>query len=277
MDSVLISAEWLQQHSHDPNLILLDASVKKVVGMTPIKYDSFTCIPNSLKCDLDNAFHLEKSVQPHTMPTAEQFAHQAKQLGINNNSLVVIYDNQGIYSSPRAWWMFNSMGIKNVYVLDGGLPAWVNLRLPTSTQYKTADVTGNVEAKINQGLVCDKHLVLKASNNQLAQIIDARSAGRFNATAPEPRPGLRSGHIPHSINLPFAQLLENGSYKTKTELEGIFDLLKLDKTQPVIVSCGSGMTACIILLAAYQLGFERLALYDGSWSEWGADSQLPIE
>lgn len=275
--SHIVSVDWLNANLNNPNLIILDASVKKVVGMTPLEYDEFSCIPGAQLCDLADAFHLKSSAVPNTMPTVEQFNLQARKLGINNNSTIVIYDDQGVYSAPRAWWMFKTMGIEQVFVLDGGLPEWLKQGFETSSEYVCKTNNGNVSANYQAQFVYQKDQVLKAINQQNCHIVDARSATRYTGTSKEPRPGLRSGHIPQSKNLHFATLLEKRSYKPLNELTDILNSLDISVDEQIITTCGSGMTACIILLAAYEVGYRNLTLYDGSWSEWGADSSLPVE
>lgn len=274
--SPLVSVEWLQKNLTNPDLIVLDASVEKVMGMTPIEYQEFCCIPNARFFDIAGKFHLASSPLPNTMPTSEQFSEQAMALGITPRSTIVIYDNQGIYSAPRAWWMFKAMGLTNVFVLNGGLPAWLNKEFGTHSQYGDSINQGEVNSHLQENSIITSQQVLVATNNPEQQIIDARSYSRFCGSVKEPRPGLRSGHIPNSTCVHFASLIQNGSYKSEQELENIFTSAKLDKNKQLIASCGSGMTACIVLLAAHIIGFKRLSLYDGSWSEWGADQSLPV-
>ncbi len=274
--SPLVSVSWLQQNLTNPDIVILDASVSKVVGMEPIEYEQFSCIPNAKFCDLADKFHLASSKIANTMPTEQQFSEQAQALGINNQSTIVIYDNQGIYSAPRAWWMFKSMGLKRVFVLDGGLPAWLKQGFVTDDQYSNDGGAGDVTGLLAENSVLDAKQVLSAIDNSNQRIVDARSYSRFCGTAKEPRPGLRSGHIPSSVCVHFASLLENGHYKPQPQLSEVFAQAKLNKDHQLIASCGSGMTACILLLAAYSLGYNNLSLYDGSWSEWGADENLPV-
>ena len=274
--SALVSVNWLHQHLQDENLVVLDASMKKVVGMEPLLYEQFSCIPGAIKCDLENNFHHPQATQPNTLPSEQQFTEQAQALGIHRDSTVVIYCNQGVYASPRAWWMFKIMGVKDVYILNGGLPAWLKQKYPTSPKYQ-APKQGSIVGHIQSELLQDAQQVLNAINNPENTVLDARSKARFLGESPEPRAGVRSGHIPNSINLPFAQLLIDGAFKDKITLKDVFSKSSIGLHQKLIFSCGSGITACIVLVSAFEAGYQHLSLYDGSWSEWGSDETLPLE
>ena len=274
--SALVSVNWLHQHLQDENLVLLDASMEKVVGIKPLVYSQFSCIPGAIKCDLEGLFHHAQATQPNTMPSQTQFTEQAQKLGINTDSTVVIYDNQGVYASPRAWWMFKVMGVQNVFILNGGLPHWLKQKFSTSPKYRTEQL-GNIVGKLQGELLQNSQQVLNAIHDSQSSIFDARSNTRFLGESPEPRAGVRSGHIPSSVNLPFAQLLSEGAFKDQSTLKAVFNELPINPNQKLIFSCGSGITACIVLVAAYEAGFKNLSLYDGSWSEWGSDETLPLE
>ncbi|WP_428637186.1 sulfurtransferase, partial [Shewanella sp.] len=245
MEYPLVTTAWLEANLFESNLVLLDASMESVVGKEPILYDEFVCIPRAQKFDLEKVFYDSTSTQLHAMPTPEQFANEATALGIDRDSLVVVYDNQGIYSAPRAWWMFKLMGHANVYVLDGGLPQWLSESRMTSETYQKPVLDEAREAfrvDYQPSFICDANQVLERLGGDSA-ILDARAAARFSGEASEPRPGVRSGHIPGSVNLPFADLLRGHRIKPVEELEQIFESLLSDKEAERIFSCGSGITA----------------------------------
>ncbi|MCL4109520.1 UNVERIFIED_CONTAM: hypothetical protein GTU68_038915 [Idotea baltica] len=203
------------------------------------------------------------------MPLAIHFQQEARLLGVNNESTIIIYDNMGIYSSPRVWYMFKSMGHENVHVLDGGLPAWIKEENDVEKiKEETYDI-GNFTAVFDKGSTRSTFDILQNIDTRKAQLIDARSEGRFNGTAPEPRAELKSGHIKGSLNIPFTKVLSEGKYKSKEELK---DLFNPDK--PMIFTCGSGLTACIVLLGAEIANDSPKSVYDGSWTEWALTHNL---
>jgi thiosulfate/3-mercaptopyruvate sulfurtransferase len=275
MNSPLVSASWLAQHIDDVDLIVLDASSSSnISGKKPEFEDCF--IQGARYFDLNNKFSDSNAPFPNTMPSQEQFQQEARNLGINNESSIVVYDNLGLYNSPRVWWMLKAMGHKHVAVLDGGLSAWVHAGFPTSATHATNYAHGNFTASFNSdALVAMDEVKANIASKQFT-LIDARSKGRFNGTAPEPREGLSSGHVPGSCNVPFQEVLNNGFMKSEEELRAIFDKLML-ADKPLVFSCGSGLTACITLLAAEFVLPNQMAIYDGSWTEWASTEDAVIE
>lgn len=278
MKHPIVSTAWLEENLHNPQLILLDASMRNVVGKKPIEYEHPVYIPNSQRFDLEQVFCDETSSQHNAFPTQEHFTEQAQKLGISTDSIVVIYDNQGIYSSPRAWWIFQAMGFSNALVLDGGLPQWVlEQRTTVPTIVKNETKQGNILGTFQTSCVCDSSYIMAKMGSNQFNIVDARSQVRFLGETDEPRAGVRSGHIPHSVNLPFAEILNEHCFKSPAQLAEIFAKLIKDKDSEIVFTCGSGITACIIMLAAIIAGYQHTSLYDGSWADWGSNSALPIE
>jgi thiosulfate/3-mercaptopyruvate sulfurtransferase len=282
MKHPIVTTTWLENNLHNKQVIILDTSMRKVVGKEPIEYDKPMYIPNSKRFDLENVFIDLSSAQNNAFPTQEQFTQAAQKLGINTDSIVVLYDNQGIYSSPRAWWIFQAMGFHNAVVLDGGLPQWRLENKATVSDLSNEcpnklSALGNVGGVYQSKLICDSGYILENITNAELAIVDARSTARFSGIAPEPRAGMRSGHIPNSLNLPFAEILDNHRFKSSQQLTDIFSNLLPNKNTEIIFTCGSGITACIIMLAATIAGYKNTILYDGSWSDWGGDNTLPIE
>lgn len=256
------------------DLIILDATIDKV-GQ-PANQLTPAFIPQSLFFDIEGKFSDLRSGLPHTMVNPETFQQEARALGINRRSTVVVYDRWGVYSSPRAWWMFRYMGHEQTYVLNGGLPTWEQQNLPTVPAHVTSHITGDFIAHPVASWITDKDTI----TNQLAtgklHIIDARSAGRFAGSAPEPRAGLSSGHIPGSSNIPFDRVLAGAFYQDAGQLSETL-APHLSTTTPNVFTCGSGITAAIVALAAYQSGRKNISVYDGSWAEWASDKNSPIQ
>jgi len=264
----LVSVDWLYENHKASNLIILDASIAKVTSdvkgiSTEVK------ISNARFFDLKYKFSDVSSEFPNTFPSGEQFTEEAQKLGINSNSAIVIYDDKGIYSSPRAWWLFKTFGHANVAVLDGGLPEWQKAELHIENDQTNTILKGDFNADLQKGNMCFFNDIVETSTNNTKCILDARSAERFNCMVPEPRENLRGGTIPNSKNLPFATLLKDGKMKSKCELETIFKAIG-DKDSSYVFSCGSGITACILALGATLSGRQNITVYDGSWTEYGS-------
>ncbi len=285
--SPIVTTAWLEDNLHNKQVIILDTSMNKVVGKKPLTYDEPVFIPMSKRFDLENIFCNLTSSHHNAFPSQALFTQEAQKLGINADNIVVLYDNQGIYSAPRAWWVFQTMGFKHAVVLDGGLPQWLfENRATVSELSREHAEQGNIIGVYQSSLVCDSNYIIENITSDKQTIIDARLTARFLGRTAEPRAGVRSGHIPKSVNLPFAQILTQHRFKNSQQLANIFSSLLSNKcnesnesneSNEIIFTCGSGITACIIMLAAVIAGYQHTTLYDGSWSDWGSNDSLPVE
>lgn len=275
MQTPLISPLQLQELYSDPDLILLDASPASNVSNLQPAFPGRQ-IPFARPVDLNRDFSDPESPLPNTLLSPEAFTQSCQRLGINRDSKIVVYDNLGVYSSPRIWWMFRIMGHDQVAVLDGGLAAWIAAGLPHEPVQERPVEPGNFVASYQPGLEQNADYILEKLGSDDLCILDARSAGRFHGTEPEPRADLASGHIPHSKSLPFKQVLKDGHYLPKAELQELLKDFQLGDKK-LLFTCGSGLTACIILLACHIALDNTVALYDGSWTEWGQLEGVPIE
>ncbi|NIY94490.1 sulfurtransferase [Vibrio diazotrophicus] len=274
--SPLVSPEWLVERLEDSRLVILDSSLEFQIPSESEK-DWVNRIPNARRFDYDKEFCDIDSSLPHMMPSEERFNHLAQELGINNDSIIVVYDNSGTFASPRAWWMFKAFGHSQVYILNGGLTEWKAKGYNVTQEYLTDIEKGDFNGTLQPNYFVDANYVKEKIDDDTSLTVDARSRARFLSQVAEPRAGLRSGHIPNSCNLPFAELMDGHKLKTANDLAAILKSTLTKDADEYVFSCGSGVTACIVLLAALVCGYENLSVYDGSWTEWGASSDLPIE
>jgi thiosulfate/3-mercaptopyruvate sulfurtransferase len=276
--SWLTETDELAAELDAPDIVIIDASWHMPGEGKDARADYLAeHIPGAIFFDIDEIADT-KNALPHMLPPPEKFSSRMRSMGIGDGSRIVVYDQQGIYSAARVWWTFRVMGVEDVTVLNGGLPKWKREGLPLESGEARLRSTRHFTSRRNADLVRDVSDMKWILKDHSAEIVDARSADRFAGRVPEPRAGLRSGHIPGAHNLPYGRLLkEDGTLKSPAELEALFHEAGVDLSKPVVTSCGSGITASVLALALAVIGHRRTAVYDGSWSEWGADQRLPIE
>ena len=274
----LVETGWLAEHLSAPDVVVLDGSMHLPTSGRNAKaeYDA-AHIPGALYFDID-AISDKSSALPHMLPSTVQFASQMKKMGIGDGSRIVVYDSEGLYSAARVWWMFRTMGHDDVAVLNGGLKKWRAENRPLDDLPPPLRTARHFTPRFRTDLVRDWSDVKGLIGDRTMQIVDARAATRFAGSVPEPRAGLRAGHIPTSKNVPFQNLLTpHGTLKPVAELRALFKAAGVDENRPVVASCGSGVTAGVVAFALAQLGHPDTAVYDGSWTEWGAREDLPID
>ncbi len=279
MADPLVSTAWLAANLDRPDVRVLDATW----FLPDMKRDGRAehaerRIPGAVFFDID-AISDQDTTLPHMLPSPQEFAAAVGALGVGNGDAVVVYDAQGIWSAPRVWWMFRVFGHRDVAVLDGGLPRWLAEGRPVESGPPPTPEPRPFRAAYDPSLVRGLADMRAALETGAAQVVDARSAPRFAGTAPEPRPGLRSGHMPGARNVPFGELIDP---ETKTMLPpdailARFRTAGVDPDRPLVTSCGSGVTACVLALALERAGRPGVPVYDGSWAEWGAADGPPIE
>ena len=273
----IVSVDWLQANLENEQLIILDCTIPKVTAKsTESISEDKKQIKGAVFFDIKKIFSDVNAPFPNTILSPEVFEEKSQNLGINNDSIIVCYDDLGIYSSPRVWWMFQLMGFKNIAVLDGGFPKWNENKYPVEKQQTNEFIKGNFKVDYQPEKIKFTNDVLSAIDNDTILIADARSSGRFKSTSPEPRKDVKGGHIPNSVSLPFSKMIENGILKSENDLKVIFEEINQENKE-LIFSCGTGITASVLALGAEIVGIKKYAVYDGSWTEWGSTVNLPIE
>jgi len=287
----LVSVSWLAARRDDPRTVVLDATLAPP-GTPGDPHGRYLerHIPAARFFDIE-ALSDHATTLPHMLPTPDSFAAAMSELGVGDKMDIVVYEQQGVFSAPRAWWMLRTFGAKNVHVLDGGLSAWIEAGLPIESglvlrshpraagegppHASEAATNPAFHATFDPAAIVDFGHLQRLLAAQ-AQVLDARSAGRFHGTAPEPRPGLPSGHMPGALSLPFTQLVESGRLKPADELREVFTAAGIDLDRPVTTTCGSGVTAAVLLLGLEIAGATQLSLYDGSWAEYAQRPEATI-
>ena len=272
----LVSTDWLSRHLTDPDVIVLDASYYLANAKRDAEAEFLAGhIPGAQRFDID-AVSDKSNPLPHMLPSSVQFAGQVGALGAGDGMSIALYDGLGLYGAARVWWTFRAFGADKVFVLDGGMPKWKSENRPLETGPGKSRAAKTFTPTFNRALVASIDDVQRVLLDKTAQVVDARAADRFRGEAPEPRAGLRGGHMPGSFNVPFGQVLQDGRLAAPDKIAAAFRQAGVDLDKPVVTSCGSGVTASILSFAIDALGKQPSRVYDGSWSEWGARPDTPV-
>jgi thiosulfate/3-mercaptopyruvate sulfurtransferase len=271
----MVATDWLAERLGEPGLVIIDATWFMPGEPRDARAEhAERHIPGAVFFDIDEVSD-HSSDLPHMLPAPADFATHARRLGVDPDSRVVVYDAHGLFSAPRVWWTFRAMGHQAVFVLDGGLPKWIAEGRPLEQGWPQ-NPHGTFKARPDAALVRDFDGVRAALRSDAAQVLDARAAARFRGDAPEPRAGLRAGHMPGAVNLPWTDIVADGRLLDAEALRARFAAAGVDLERPIVTSCGSGVTASTLALALARLGRSDVAVYDASWVEWGARADAPV-